>query len=303
MLHVLRLCDAVADELGKAGDGRQRRAQLVGDVRREFAAELLAVLARRHVQQHEHRARKAAVLHSRVGHELVDAAVERQGAQVVLARQSALHGLPEVLAAVHGQHGLLFDIFDLQQAARARIAEQQVRPGVDDEQAFVHVLRDGGELRLAAAQLVHLRGDLPVLGGNFLQQGGKLVIGLRLLRMLQVEGIQRADDALRQTIGQQPRQRNGDKHGRNGRAQHAQQDAEHGITRSGQPEHRAVLQAAGIVERLLGQRRGIALALTRAVAQGVSHLGARGMVLHLRGGSFVVIADGAVGADPGDADR
>ena len=132
----------------------------------------------------------------------------------MLARQSALHGLPEVLAAVHGQHGLLFDIFDLQQAARARIAEQQVRPGVDDEQAFVHVLRDGGELRLAAAQLVHLRGDLPVLGGNFLQQGGKLVIGLRLLRMLQVEGIQRADDALRQTIGQQPRQRNGDKHGR-----------------------------------------------------------------------------------------
>ena len=221
----------------------------------------------------------------------------------MLARQSALHGLPEVLAAVHGQHGLLFDIFDLQQAARARIAEQQVRPGVDDEQAFVHVLRDGGELRLAAAQLVHLRGDLPVLGGNFLQQGGKLVIGLRLLRMLEIEGVQRADDALRQTIGQQPRQRNGDKHGRNGRAQHAQQDAEHGITRSGQPEHRAVLQAAGIVERLLGQRRGIALALTRAVAQGVSHLGARGMVLHLRGGGLVVIADGAVGADPGDADR
>ena len=164
------------------------------------------------------------------------------------------------------------------------------------------MLRDGGELRLAAAQLVHLRGDLPVLGGNFLQQGGKLVIGLRLLRMLQVESIQRADDALRQTIGQQPRQRNGDKHGRNGRAQHAQQDAEHGITRSGQPEHRAVLQAAGIVERLLGQRRGIALALTCAVAQGVSHLGARGMVLHLRGGGLVVIADGAVGADPGDAD-
>ena len=162
------------------------------------------------------------------------------------------------------------------------------------------MLRDGGELRLAAAQLVHLRGDLPVLGGNFLQQGGKLVIGLRLLRMLQVESIQRADDALRQTIGQQPRQRNGDKHGRNGRAQ---QDAEHGITRSGQPEHRAVLQAAGIVERLLGQRRGIALALTRAVAQGISHLGARGMVLHLRGGSLVVIADGAVSADPGDADR
>ena len=30
VLHVLRLCDAVADELGKAGDGRQRRAQLVG---------------------------------------------------------------------------------------------------------------------------------------------------------------------------------------------------------------------------------------------------------------------------------
>ena len=221
----------------------------------------------------------------------------------MLARQSALHSLPEVLAAVHGQHGLLFDIFDLQQAARARIAEQQVRPGVDDEQAFVHVLRDGGELRLAAAQLVHLRGDLPVLGGNFLQQGGKLVIGLRLLRMLQVESIQRADDALRQTIGQQPRQRNGDKHGRNGRAQHPHQNSEDGITRSGQTEHRAVLQAAGIVERLLGQRRGIALALTRAVAQGISHLGARGMVLHLRGGSLVVIADGAVGADPGDARR
>ena len=36
------------------------------------------------------RARKAAVLHSRGGHELVDAAVERQSAQVVPARQSAL---------------------------------------------------------------------------------------------------------------------------------------------------------------------------------------------------------------------
>lgn len=74
------------------------RAQLVGNVRRELAAELLAVLALRHVQQHEHRARKAAVLHSRIGHELVNAAVERQGAQVMLARQGVLHGLPEVLA-------------------------------------------------------------------------------------------------------------------------------------------------------------------------------------------------------------
>lgn len=43
--------------------------------------------------------------------------------------------------------------------------------------------------------------------------------------------------------------------------------------------------------------------MARAVAQSVGHLGALGVIAHLRGVGLVVIADGAVGADPGDADR
>ena len=143
-----------------------------GDVRREFAAELLAILALRHVQQHEHRARKAAVLHSRVGHELVDAAVERQGAQVVLARQSALHGLPGSPSLRFTASTDCFSTFSICSRRRALGLQNSrfVRASTMSRPSFMcSVMAVNSVWR--RRRLVHLRGDLPVLGGNFLQQG------------------------------------------------------------------------------------------------------------------------------------
>ena len=67
---------------------------------------------------------------------------------------------------------------------------------INYEKTLAHVLRDGGEFRLLALELADLAVDHPVLVIDLGKQGGKFLVNLALLRMLEVDGIHRAQDAL-----------------------------------------------------------------------------------------------------------
>ena len=67
---------------------------------------------------------------------------------------------------------------------------------VDHKETFAHVFGDCRKFRLLALKLLNLAVDHTVLIVNFREQGGKFFINLALFRVLKVNRIHRAQDAL-----------------------------------------------------------------------------------------------------------
>ena len=172
---------------------------------------------------------------------------------------------------------------------------------VEQDKALAHAAGDLRELIGPLVQLAQLRLDLDVLAVDALEQRGELLIGIVVERVLEVEAVERVDNAPRQPSGQQAGEdERHDEHDQQ-RLDHA--DGDHADRRAadGNAQHRAVGKTLGIVHGLFHERRGIARALAGAGGQRLTDLGARGVVLEALGVGPGVVQDAAVGRDPRQA--
>ena len=131
------------------------------------------------------------------------------------------------------------------------------------------------------------------------EQGGQLLIGVAVLRVLQVQIDNGPDDPLGHPGGQhcrdQQRQGQDDQNG----LDHGQQQGHHRLLGAGHTNHRTVAEAASSVQGLLGQGRGVAPGGARLVGQRLLDLLPVAVVLHRGGVSLAVVEYGAVPIHPG----
>ena len=290
---------AVFDQLGAADDALQRRFELVRDIRRELAAVALGKLLLRDVKGQNDRAEEFPVGRDAADIELIHVARALGAHLTVAVRSGGLNGGADLVAALDGEK-IPAD------ALRVR-AEERLRRGVDAQDAAVLVEQDkalahtAGDLREFVglfAQLAQLRLDLDVLVVDALEQRRELLVGIVVERVLEIEAVERVDDAPRQPSGQQAGENERhDEHDQQ-RLDHA--DGDHADRRAadGNAQHRAVVQTLGVVHGLFHERRGIARALAGAGRQRLTDLGAQGVVLKALGVGLRVVQDAAVGRDP-----
>ena len=217
-------------------------------------------------------------------------------------RDGGLNGGADLVAALDGEkvpaHALRVRA---EERLRRSIDAQDTAVLVEQDEALAHAAGDLRELIGLFAQLAQLRLDLDVLAVDALEQRGELLIGVVIERVLKVEAVERVDNAPRQPLGQQAGEnKRHDEHDQQ-RLDHA--DGDHADRRAadGDAQHRAVVQALGIVHGLFHERRGIARALAGAGSQRLADLGARGVVLKAFGVGPGIVQNAAVSRDPRQA--
>ena len=272
------------------------------DIRRELPAVALGKLLLRDVKGQNDRAEEFPVGRDAADIELIHAARALGAHLAVAVRDGGLNGGADLVAALDGEKVPAH-------ALRVR-TEEHLRRGVDAQDAAVLVEQDkalahaAGDLRELVglfAQLAQLHLDLDVLAVDALEQRRELLIGVVIERVLEIEAVERIDDAPRQPSGQQAGEdERHDEHDQQ-RLDHA--DGDHADRRAadGDAQHRTVVQALGIVHGLFHERRGIARALAGAGSQRLADLGARGVVLKALGVGPGIVQDAAVSRDPRQA--
>ena len=299
-VDILGLDDTVFDDLRHAGDGGERGFQFVGDIGGKLPPQPLPLLLGGDVHQHQHCALHLGLVEHRVGQQLDTPLSPLQPALGPLTGQGPLHHRAEGIAAVQGEDaGLLGGADRPQQAQGPGVIGQDAPLGVQQHHPLGHVLRQGGKLPLLLAHGIHLTADGVVLAADLGDEGGQLVITPALLRLLQVQVQNGADDALGQPGGQHRRQNHGQHQNNEQRLDHRGQQYHHRRLSAGQADHRAVAQPAGGIVGPAGQGGRLPLGRALAGQHGLADLRPVGVVLHLGGVCPVVIQHGAVLVHPG----
>ena len=300
--QVVGLDHTVFDQLGAADDTLQRRLELVRDVRRELPAVALCKLLLRDVKGEDDRAEELAVGRDAADVKLIHTACALGAHLAVAVRDGGLDGGADLMTALDGEkvpaHALRVRT---EERLRRVVDAQDAAVLVEQDKALAHAAGDLRELIGPLVQLAQLRLDLDVLAVDALEQRGELLIGIVVERVLEVEAVERVDNAPRQPSSQQAGEdERHDEHDQQ-RLDHA--DGDHADRRAadGNAQHRAVGQTLGIVHGLFHERRGIARALAGAGGQRLTDLGARGVVLEALGVGPGVVQDAAVGRDPRQA--
>ena len=111
---------------------------------------------------------------------------------------------------------------------------------VQKQEALGHIFGQGGKLRLLLLELTHLLLDGVVLPLDPGEEGGQLVIGIAVLRMLQVQLHNGLDDPPGQPGGQHGRQQQGQDQDHQNGLHHGQQQQPYCPLTAGQADHRTV---------------------------------------------------------------
>ena len=300
--HVVGLHHAVLQQLRAADDALQGRFQFMGHVGGELPSVPLGKGLLRHVEGQQHRAHSLAVGLD-AGHvELILPSALLHACLSV----AGLHGIPQGAAhrhvTLHRQQRLSHTaLVRVEGGAGRRVDAQHRAAVVHKHQALRHAGGDLREFLRLPPQGAQLVVDLPPLVLQPSQQGRKLLIGVILQRMLQIQPVQRLYDA----PGHLPRQHRRQDEGRgddqqDGR-QHADQQHAHRHPAGGQTQHCAVRQPLCVVQHLLQQRGAVPAGLAHTGLQCLPHLLPLGVVLHggrVRPG---VVQHRAVSAQPRDA--
>ena len=271
----------------------------MGDVGGKLPAQALALFPLGHVHHEDDGPGDLAVGNDGVGENLNDLLPQVHEGLGVVPGQGAAGGHANFPAAVLLQ--VLRLLLLPQQGHGPLVAGEDVVLPVEQQHALVHVLGQGGKLPLAALQGLHLLVDGAVLLPQAADQGEEFLIGLVSPRVFQVDAVDGLCDLPRQAGGQQRRDEDGQHQDQQHRLQHAQQNDPHRRLHAGQTQDGPVVQADGVVERLLQQRVGQVLALAAALLFRLLDLAAVGVVLHGGGVSHAVVEDGAVLGHPGQA--
>ena len=111
---------------------------------------------------------------------------------------------------------------------------------VQKQEALRHIFSQGGKLRLLLLKLTHLLLDGVVLPLDPGEEGGQLVIGIAVLRMLQIQLHNRLDDPSGLLGGQHSRQQQGQDQDHQNGLHHGQQQQPYCPLTAGQADHCAV---------------------------------------------------------------
>ena len=273
----------------------------MGDVRGELAPQALGALLFGHVDGQQHGAAPLpAGLDGARGQQVLALAAAQ--AALGAAGGAALEELAELPAAVHGEHvAALADAVRAENLPRAAVYAHDEALAVYEDEALAHGAGDGGELLLAAAQLLELAGNLPLLLLHAGQERAELVVRVVLEGLVQVYGVERAHYALREPAREPAGEQQGQHQYEHQRLDYAEEQRGQGVVRLRRAQHAAVGEAYGVVDGLLREGRARALALAEAVFQRLAELLALGVVLHLAGLGVAVVYNGAVGGYPGEA--
>ena len=189
-----------------------------------------------------------------------------------------------------------------EQVLRGRVDAEDIAPVVQQDKPFAEAAGDLGEFVGSALQLAQLRGDLLMLAADAAKKGRKLFIGVVIERMIEVEIIERLDNAAREAAGKDGRQdKRRDEHGED-RLEHAEQEDADRRAAARDAEHRPVGKARCAVHGFFQKCSGIADALARAGFQRLLHLGTGGVIFQLVGVRVGIVENRAVGGDPREAE-
>ena len=299
---VLGAHEPVLQELRRAHYRVQRRLELVRDVGGELAPEPLGALLFRHIDGQQHGALPLPARDDGAGGEQVFALAAAYAALGAPAAGALFKQGAKLRAAVHGQ-----DVAPLAGGVRAEdfpragVDAHHRAPAVYEDKALAHGIGYGGELLLAAAQLLKLAAYLPLLPLQAGEQRAELVVYVVLKGLVEVDGVEGADDALRKPAGQPAGENQRQHEDKDQRLDYPHEQRGQGVVRLRRAQHAPVREAYRVVHRLLREGGAGALALARAVAERLAELLALGVVLHLAGLGVGVVYDRAVLGNPGQA--
>ncbi len=135
---------------------------------------------------------------------------------------------------------------------------------VKQDKPLGHTLRDVGEFVGFALQLQKLIVNLAVLALDAAQKGRDLVVGVCIERVVQIDGVERLDDAAGKAPGQKRAENHSGEHNNQNRLEHAKKQHRERLPRNADTKHGPVGQALCDVDRLFQKRLRIARAFAFA---------------------------------------
>ena len=184
--NVLGFGHAALYQFGIAGNGGQRRAQLVADVGGEALARRLGGVALGHILQKHH---QALVMTHGAGREQVFASARTHIRVRAALRDGLFHRIQQRLRpVVHGKRR-----FTIRREARmqdgtgAVVHQKHVAMRIQNEQSLVHMADDRFQFPAPRVDFPHLRFQAPVLLRHAAQHGRQLVVNTVLQRIFQVD--------------------------------------------------------------------------------------------------------------------
>ena len=274
----------------------------MGHVGGELTAVALGKGLLRDVEGQQHRAGALAVDDGGGNVELVLVAVPRQAGLAMALGGRVTEGAADGGIPFHRQEiAARAGVIRLEDTAGGGVETQHRAVLVQQHQSLVHVGGDLLELLRLAAEAAELVVDLTALVLQPPQQRRQLLVGVIVQRVLQIQPVQRLDDAAGHPPGQHAGQDQRHHQHQQQRLEYGQQQHAPGDAGGRQSQHRAVRQSLGVIQCFLQQRGTVTAALAHAGGQRLPHLLPLGVVLHAGGIGLRVVQHRAVAPQPGDA--
>ena len=140
-----------------------------------------------------------------------------------------------------------------------------------------------------------------MLAVNPAEQRGNLIVGLRLERVIEIDGVERLDNAAGEPFSQKRAENHGGEQNDQHRLKHAKQQHRERLPRDADAEHAPVVHALCDVDRLFKKRLRIPAAFALAGGERLLYFLARGMVLHRLCVCLRIVEHRAVRRDPRQA--
>ena len=121
---------------------------------------------------------------------------------------------------------------------------------VKQHETLGHALRDVGELVGLALELAELIVDLLVLAVDPAEQRRNLIVGLRLERVIEIDGVERLDNAVGEPLGKKRAENHSNEQNDQHRLEHAEKQHRQRLLRDADAKHAPVIQTLCNVDRL-----------------------------------------------------
>ena len=191
-LHILILHKSVLHDLSKSGNGSQRRFQFMGNIGGKFSSQLFPFYFFGHIHQKDHRTLCLIFSCDRIGDHLNLTAIKTENFILMLSVKDLTNDIPELLRTVQKIYTFSrFNFFYLKELSHTGVDRKYHGIAVDHKKSLLHVLRDNRKFFLLSSGCLKLQTDLPALSADLAEKRLYLIIGIILIRMLQIKPIKR----------------------------------------------------------------------------------------------------------------
>ena len=191
-LHILILHKSVLHDLSKSGNGSQRRFQFMGNIGGKFSSQLFPFYFFGYVHQKNHRTFCLVFSYDRVGDHLDITAIQPKDLVLMISFKNLLHNAPEFLGTIQKIYAFPgSDLVYFKKLPDTGVSGKYHGITVDHKKTFLHVLRNNRELFLLPSGCLKLQTDLTVLAVDLADKRFHLFIHIDLLRMFQIQVVER----------------------------------------------------------------------------------------------------------------